>query len=348
MRKLATIRRVFHLEPIDGADRIEKATIDGWSCVVKKGEFKEGDFCVYFEIDSLLPIRDEYEFLRNSCYKKTSAQEGFRLRTCRFKGVVSQGLALPIDVLPPEVNVEENSDVTEVLGIQLYEPVEGAVLSGNAKGNFPSWIRKTDQERIENLFDKYSSIYMDEFFEVSIKLDGTSATYYHNNGECGVCSRNLELKESEGNTYWNIEKKYNILALLKSYGKNIAIQGEIIGSGIQGNNEKLTDHRFFIFDIYDIDKRRYMTPGERHEALAEIMGFNCEREYNLEQVPILGSIRVFDMFNDIKTLKEYSAGSSLNPVSRREGLVFKSMSLIDGNTVSFKSISNEYLLKQKD
>jgi RNA ligase (TIGR02306 family) len=336
MRKLATIRRVSKLEPIDGADRIEKATIDGWSCVVKKGEFKEGDFCVYFEIDSLLPIRDEYEFLRNSCYKKTSAQEGFRLRTCRFKGVVSQGLALPIDILPSEIKVEENSDVTEILGIQLYEPVEGAVLSGNAKGNFPNWIRKTDQERIENLFDKYSSIYRYEFFEVSIKLDGTSATYYHNN--------NLELKESE----WNIEKKYNILALLKSYGKNIAIQGEIIGSGIQGNNEKLTDHRFFIFDIYDIDKRRYMTPGERHEALAEIMGFNYEREYNLEQVPILGSIKVFDMFNDIKALKEYSSGSSLNPASRREGLVFKSMSLIDGNTVSFKSISNEYLLKQKD
>jgi RNA ligase (TIGR02306 family) len=95
-------------------------------------------------------------------------------------------------------------EVTELLGVTKYEPPMPAVLAGDAKGLFPSFIQKTDQERIQNLYDDYKSMYADEEFEVTVKLDGSSATYYFKDGEFGVCSRNLELKETEGNSFLKV------------------------------------------------------------------------------------------------------------------------------------------------
>ena len=70
-RKLATIRKINDLSPIEGADKIEVATVDGWKVVVAKDVgHKIGDWVVYCEIDSFLPIKEEFEFLRKSSYKK--------------------------------------------------------------------------------------------------------------------------------------------------------------------------------------------------------------------------------------------------------------------------------------
>lgn len=99
MRKLASIQRVYKIEPIDGADRIELAHVLGWQCVVNKDSFAPMDLGVYFEIDSFLPVKPEFEFLRASSYKKTDIMgEGFRLKTMRFRGQISQGLLLPLEV----------------------------------------------------------------------------------------------------------------------------------------------------------------------------------------------------------------------------------------------------------
>lgn len=146
-RKLATIRKISEIKPIEGADKIELAIIDGWQCVVKKNEFNVGDTCIYCEIDSFLPIKPEFEFLRTSSYKKMGDIEGFRLKTIRMKGQISQGLVLPISVLPegPYCN---DLDVTEILGIKLYEAPVLAQLQGQMRGNFPHFISKTDEERV--------------------------------------------------------------------------------------------------------------------------------------------------------------------------------------------------------
>ena len=99
MRHLASIQRIWDVQPIDGADRLELARVLGWACVVNKGQFKKGDLGVYFEIDSFLPVRPEYEFLRASSYKKTDIMgEGFLIKTRKIKGVLSQGLLLPLSV----------------------------------------------------------------------------------------------------------------------------------------------------------------------------------------------------------------------------------------------------------
>lgn len=147
-RKLASVRKISELRQIEGADNIELAIVDGWQVVVAKNvEHKVGDFIVYCEIDSFLPIKEEFEFLRKSSYRKSSEAEGFRLRTAKMRGQISQGLILPISVLGSEISLEEGMDVTEMLGIVKYETPISPELSGLAKGMFPSFIPKTDEER---------------------------------------------------------------------------------------------------------------------------------------------------------------------------------------------------------
>ena len=213
-RKLATIQKIREIRPIEGADAIELAIINNWQVVVAKNVgHKVGDWVVYCEIDSFLPIREEFEFLRKSSFKKMGDQEGFRLKTIRLRGQISQGLVLPISVLegPDEMKIgvsqqpwgdqlqlgpydnalviEEGVDVSEILGIVKYEPPIPAQLAGKVKGYFPSFIRKTDEERVQNLTKEYEGWKAQKFY-VTEKLDGSSATFYLKDGVFGVCSRN--------------------------------------------------------------------------------------------------------------------------------------------------------------
>jgi RNA ligase (TIGR02306 family) len=261
-RKLATVRIITDIKPIEGADMIELATVGGWNVVVAKNVgHKVGDMVVYCEIDSFLPIREEFEFLRKTSYKKMGDQEGFRLKTIRLRGQVSQGLILPIHVLPLLEMVHEGQDVTEMLGIVKYEPPIPAELAGKVKGQFPSFLRKTDEERVQNLVKEYEEYrYQSKHqFYITEKLDGSSATFYLNNGEFGVCSRNLELLETEGNTFWKVARETDLENKLRQYGKNLSLQGELIGEGIQGNPYKIKGHTVQYFNVFDIDKQQRVT-----------------------------------------------------------------------------------------
>ena len=142
MRKLASIQHIKNLEPIEGADAIEKATVLGWQVVVKKGEYKVGDLTVYIEIDSLLPETSDFEFMRKN---------KFRVRTIRLRGQVSQGICFQPSILPPDFILDEDADCTEALGIVKYEPPVPAHLAGIAKGRFPGFIPKTDETRVQVL-----------------------------------------------------------------------------------------------------------------------------------------------------------------------------------------------------
>jgi len=197
-RKLASVQKIREIRPIEGADAIELAIINSWQVVVAKNVgHKVDDFVVYCEIDSFLPIREEFEFLRKSSHKKMGDQEGFRLKTIKLRGEVSQGLVVPIHVLPLLEMVHEGQDVTEMLGIVKYEPPVPAQLAGKAKGYFPGFIRKTDEERVQNLTKEYEEwkITGSHKFYATEKLDGSSSTFYVRDGDFGVCSRNLELAD---------------------------------------------------------------------------------------------------------------------------------------------------------
>jgi len=320
---------------------IEKITIDGWQCIAKKGEFHIGDLCVYFEIDSFLPIKPEFEFLRKSSYRKMGDKEGFKLRTIKLRGTLSQGLALPVSILPegyiydcPEIGATmcQDDNVTELLGVVLWDPPVPAQLAGKVKGYFPSFIRKTDQGRVQNLWYRIKDC--DEDFEVTVKLDGTSCTYYLNDGKFGVCGRNLELLEDDTNTLWKLARQYGIEDLLRSCGKNIALQGEVIGPGIQSNHanpHNMKEPDFFLFDIWDIDRQTYLPPCLRHAG--HVIDFT-----NLKHVPVVGYYQKLSQFDTIQDILNFANGDSL-----REGLVFKS----NDSSLTFKVISNAYLLDER-
>lgn len=148
-RKLASIERVWKVEPIEGADKIELAHVLGWQCVVNKGQFKPMDLGVYFEIDSFLPIQPEFEFLRTSSYRKSDIMgEGFKLKTMRFKGQVSQGLLLPLSVFGDLFRVVTvGESVANKLGVRKWEEEERATTGGTVIGGLPYDVPKTDETR---------------------------------------------------------------------------------------------------------------------------------------------------------------------------------------------------------
>jgi RNA ligase (TIGR02306 family) len=340
-RKLATVRRIKEIIPIEGADRIELAVVDGWKVVVAKDvQHKVGDLVIYCEIDSFLPIREEFEFLRKSSFKKMGDQEGFRLRTAKMKGQISQGLILPIFVLnPPDTNIYvqpfEGLDVTEMLDIVKYEPPIPANLAGKVKGLFPSFLIKTDEERVQNIAVEYSALCFQSKhqFYVTEKLDGSSATFYINNGEFGVCSRNLELLETENNSFWKVARELKLEENLRALEKNICLQGELIGEGIQGNPYGIKGQTVRFFSVYQIDSRTRLGIKDLEDICFMI---------GLQTVPILESN--FLLPNTIEEMLQYAEGkSALNPKTEREGVVVRSL---DG-TISFKAISNKFLLKNE-
>lgn len=336
-RKLVTIRTINNIEPIKDSDNIEVITVDGWKVVSKKNEFKIGDKCIYFEIDSFLPANDSrFEFLRKSSYKKMAdGSEGFRLKTIRLRGQISQGLALPVSLFP---ELETSDDYDKTLNVIKFE---GPVLlsTEDALGRFPSFIVKTDAERIQNV-TSYFSKHEDDEFEISLKLDGTSCTVFLNKDDFGVCSRNLRLKPSTDGKYWTCVNNLDLENRLKNYGRNIAIQGEVMGEGIQGNKEKIKGLKFFVFSIFDIDNYRYFDPDERLDILNEL---NKTGAY-IDHVPILEThTKIFKKYTNVHDLLKYAEGPSLNN-NCREGLVFKGYG--DNRDIIFKAISNEFLCKE--
>ena len=337
-RKLASIRRISDIQPIEGADMIELAIVDGWKVVVaKEVGHKINDLVVYCEIDSFLPIKEEFEFLRTSSFKKMGGQEGFRLKTIRLRGQVSQGLILPIVVLnPPNTNIYvtpfEGLDVTEMLDIVKYEPPIPAELAGKVKGMFPSFIRKTDEERIQNLAAEYDEMKKHTYY-VTEKLDGSSATFYFNNGEFSVCSRNLELLETEGNTFWKVARELDLENKLREYDINLSVQGELIGEGIQGNPYKIKGQTVRFFNLFDIDLQEYHSLNVFQQTM-EVLG--------LETVPVLDThFHLPETIDEL--LKMADSKSVLNSNFDREGIVIGSLD----RKISFKVISNKFLLNEK-
>jgi RNA ligase (TIGR02306 family) len=327
MRKLATIQKIKSLDPITNADSIERATVLGWQLVVKKGEFRVGEACVYCEIDSLFPDLEPFAFLK---------PRGMRIRTVKLRGQISQGICFPLSILPEGYPIEEGADVTQVLGITKYEPVLPASLSGLVKGIFPSFIPKTDETRVQVLQELLCK-YEGEACYVTEKLDGSSVTYYLKDGEFGVCSRNLELLETADNSFWTVARQLDMENKLRRLGGNYALQGELIGSGIQGNKYKLKTQTVYFFNAFDIDRYAYLD----YEQFADVI-----RQLELNSVPVLDAS--FKLTADIEALVDMAIGQSvLNPAVFREGIVIRP--LVEKNDllgrVSFKAISPEFLLK---
>ena len=229
----------------------------------------------------------------------------------------------------------EGMDVSEILGIQRWEPPQ-EFRAANAKGNFPYFIPKTDCERVQNLSHQVQQWVEDEVvFQKSEKLDGSSMTVFYKDGEVGCCSRNLELKDGGTSTFWETAKSEKIVEKLISLGKNIALQGELLGGQIQGNAYKITGFKFFLYDIYDIDKQEYLRP-EVVEQFAAVHG--------ISHVPIIGYVTLPKEDTIQALLLDADGKSAVGCNPKREGFVYKSTK---DTSISVKCISNKWLLKNE-
>lgn len=363
MRKLASIQKVLKVEDIPGADKIEKVTILGWEVVCKKGDFKVDDLVIYVEIDSILPDKPEFEFMR---------ERKFRVRTIRLRGQVSQGICFPLSLLRDwKYSPQEGDDVTEMLGVTKYETaserqdrikqevklsrIQKVLMRYSwfrkfiykpTKTGFPSFISKTDESRIQ-LFPTICEDYKNVEFFVTEKLDGQSVTFFIIKNDkkwyqvwkekyvFGVCSRNFHLLKEDNSNWWRVAREFNIKNKLIRYIKTtdfkyFVIQGEIIGKGIQGNKYALHGLDFYIFNIfsdcfiYDNDEIDYLSI-----------------QLGLQMVPYLEN--EFLLKPTIKENIEYAKGISTLYNTLREGVVVRNYQ----KGISFKIINPDFLLQEE-
>lgn len=326
MRKMASVQRVLEKKPIIGADLIEAYRVNGWWVVDKKGAHEVGDLVVYCEVDSWVPHTLAPFLTKPGHYpREYLGVEGERLRTVKLKGQLSQGLLLPL----VEDTSEEGQDFSEILGITKWEDTR-YMANMDARGNFPDFIPKTDQERVQNL-DRTLEKYFGQSFEVTVKRDGSSLTAFVNGEESGVCSRNMNLKETEDSAFWAAANSLSLIPKILSTGRNLALQGELMSQKIQGNYEKVQGIEWNCFDIYDIDTQEYLLPKERRELCKQL------------RIPHIKVVEEdFVLCHNVDQLLEMAEGPGVNPGVKREGLIFKQ----NNGQFSFKAISNEYLFRK--
>ena len=339
-RKLASIQYVHHITPIEGADRIECVHVLGWQCVANKGQFSVGDHCVYMEVDSFLPVCERFEFLRSSSYKNNEILgEGFRLKTQKFRGQISQGLVQPLSILP-KGNYELGDDVTDLLGIKKWEVEERVTNSGTVIADFPSGIPKTDELRVQSypeLIDEFKQV---KGYYISTKMDGTSVTMYWKDGHFGVCGRNFEYADDDKCAMWVYAHAHGIPEKIAESGlDNIAIQGEFCGAGIQKNRLKLVRPEWYVFTMLDMETRRRL-PLDRMKEICQQLG--------LTTVPIEEEKDKFE-YDSVDILIERAKGKYTSGMNK-EGIVIRPISPVYSETIqgplSMKVLNNDYLLKE--
>lgn len=352
MRKLASIKIINDIRPIEGRDRIELAIVDGWSVIVKKNEFNIGDKCIYIEIDSVLPEKPEFEFLRS---------KNFRIKTMKMAGVISQGICFPLSFLPAG-EYEVDQDITELMGITQYnatmdvEPVvpkktkwprwlmrykwfrKMVLPTKRERKGFPTFISKTDETRVQNmpfiLENKNPWV-------ATEKIDGQSGTFclvrnkskipfVKDKFEFIVCSRNLRIYHPDNSSYWSVARRYELENVLKNMiGSRdwIAIQGECVAPNVQGNKYKVSEPDLYVFNLIYPTGR---LPSEMAKRLCEARG--------LKFVPILDN--GFILPDTVEETLKYAHGQSQIGDTLREGVVFRSQ---DGKK-SFKAVDPLFLI----
>lgn len=352
-RKMASIQEILDIKPIDNADSIELATVSGWQSVVKKGQFRVGEKVVFCEPDAVLPDKPEFEFMRN---KK------FRIKTCRLRGVLSQGICFPLDILStgnwspedeyflslspsPFEELSIGKDVSEILGITKYEPPIPIQLRGRVRCPiFRLAVPKTDEVRVQNIPNVLKR-HAGKNFVVTEKLDGTSCSMYLD-PETGlhVCSRNIDLAPDyehpfNGDSYWRYAMEHNIEDVLKTLGGSIALQGELIGPGIQKNKYGLKDLQYRVFNFWDMKNYCYIDHGVMCDT---VNAFGLGKDF---LVPWVGRLVLNNTVNEL--LEMANDKSQLADVNR-EGLVFRTEheeTDWEIGRLSFKAISPEFLMQ---
>ena len=378
-RALAYIQHVTNIRPIDGADNIEQCNVLGWNLICKKGKFHEGDPCVYIEIDSKVPEREEFEFLR---------AKGFKVKTMKLGkfNCISQGLAMPQSAFKELAGLSEGTDVTDILGIK-YSVQEDNARKGNGDPNakyksmaarhqkifkkkwarwmmhrswgrkvmffffgkkkdnprgFPTFVSKTDEERVENQPWRIGD---GKTYLATEKLDGTSCTYAlerkgRNKFEFYVCSRNVRQQDEKQECYHD-HNIYWDLAFKYNIEQHLK---DFLNQFPQLKwvciqGEGVGSVQGNPLKLTEDDLYVFNFKESQTGRWSSMAGAGQVREWGMKWVPILGEVQMPDTMEELKVLA--TGKSKVNPEVMREGIVYRSL---DGSD-SFKNVSREYLLK---
>lgn len=301
MRKMASIQKVREIIPHNNADALELAMINDWQVVVNKGEFTKDQLVVYFEIDSWIPHEIAPFLSKGNEPKIYEGISGERLRSIKLRKELSQGLILSLNAdilfrinywvtfnIGLNEQLFEGMDVTEALNVVKWEPSIPACLRGKIKGNF---LLKSLRQ-IKNGFRIFLSILLKLKLRHGKSLKNfmvQSCTFYLDmQDNFHVCSRNLDLQFEENNAYWKAAGMYNIELMMKYFNAlGYAIQGELIGEGINGNQYGIKGVDFYVFDVYSVNDSRYLTPEERYSIVEAL---------RLKHVPIISRKTSLQLF----------------------------------------------------
>jgi len=360
MRELAKIAKIQALRPIANKDRIELATVENYPVIVEKGAYVVGDLVIFCEYDTVLPVRPEFEFLRSRCWSKS--YQGFRIKNMKLAGEYSSGIVFSLSILPESTRIKEGADVTTILGVQKYDVEElkertagtskkrsrfmkwllrysffrKLLLKKQVSKNYPSTIQKSDETNVQKLFNKYKENYGNTVFYKTEKLEGQAVSYMliGKKREYRVYSHNV-MRDAKGTGNWEtLGRELNIEKLLRKLNNNWCIQGEICGTGIQGNIYGFTNKRLFVYKVTDVDT------GEALNC-ADLTKFCSENE--LSAVPMLGTSVLLDSLEE--TLVHADGWSTFQKnecVIKREGVVWRSV--VDQH-IGFKAKSRKYAVE---
>lgn len=340
------------MSPHPNADSLSLCNVLGWQVVFNHNDnnYKDGDLVVYVEVDSVLPDKPEFEFLKN---------KNFRIKPIKLRGEISNGLLLPLSVLPLEKNVmtddgkgnsvetqtqwEIGDDVSEILGAVHYEKPIPAVLSGEIVGYRPSFIRKTDELNARSYPHMLDALKGEPYY-ITRKDDGSSGTFFLKDGTFGVCSRNLHLKEDEKNGFWKMARKYDIENHLRNLFANThtAIQAEIVGPNINGGNLGIKDLELHAFSLIDLVSGT-LFPLDMLKTIC-----------NIFSMPMVTVVEEGDSFNHtLKSLLELANGLKYPNGKPAEGIVVRPKNYIRydvenvaWNALSFKILNENYKEKE--
>lgn len=336
--KLASLEIITEILPIEGADRIVLARVQGWQSVIKKDEYKVGDQVIFVPIDTVLPPSPWNQFL----WDKNDPTKPIRVKTVKLRGTISQGLIFPKSLISAQEvwdhmdDPNESVDIASMLGITKYEKPVPAQLMGQVKGNFPSHlVSKTDEDNLKSNIKVLEELKEADFVEATLKIDGTSATYIKElDGTFRVCSRNMELKDTAENVYWQMARKYDIE---KNLVPGNCIQGEIAGPGIQGNPAGFPEVSLYIFNVINLGDNK---PVHRDDWFTKFTMIGN----NIPNVPLCKSWTKPQFENlTIDDLQAFVNEHKYQNGKPAEGLVFRGFK--DGSTMYSKKLQKMLSVK---